>query len=319
MNSKELAARSLGGLLYCPASNTTVAEHIIDNSWPCLTSMSLCLEDSVADSGLKQAEEQLVRTLKQLREAAPARMPMLFVRVRGPEHLQHVHKLLGSLEELLMGYVFPKFDLVNADAYFDTLRRINDKRKHLFYAMPILESPAVAGMLTRKKTLEKLRKKVDAQEELVLNIRVGANDLCNLYGLRRGIGQTVYELPVIRDILVDILNVFSTDHVVSGPVWEYYSEDPESAAVQGLKRELRMDRAAGFQGKTCIHPSQLPYVFESMKVSPEDAADARRVLNWSDDRLAVGAGEGRMNEVKCHSRWAQGIMTRAAVFGVTGE
>ena len=59
-------------------------------------------------------------------------------------------------------------------------------------------------------------------------------------------------------------------------------------------------------------------IHDSLKVSGTDAADARQILNWQDDELAVaGSGAGdRMNEVKCHGRWARRIILREALYGI---
>lgn len=310
-------AFSVGGLLYSPASNPDIARHVLAGDWPCLTSMCLCLEDSIRDAAVEQAEAQLQRTLTELcRAEAP--LPMLFVRVRSPEHLRRVHRRLGSAAEALTGYVFPKFDRTNAAGYLDALAALNAGRARPLFAMPILESRAVAGIATRAGELTALRALLDARDEDILNIRVGGNDFCNLFGLRRTARQTVYDLGVVRDILADIVNVFSDDYVVSGPVWEYYGRAPDAPWAEGLRRELALDLANGFFGKTAIHPAQLPVIHDSLKVSAEDAADAERILNWSDATLAVsgGAGAGRMNEVKCHGRWAERVSIRASIYGI---
>lgn len=315
---REYAALSVGGLLYTPASGEGVAEHILRGDWPCLTSVALCLEDSIQDDALPEAEAQLRRTLTILRESVKA-LPMLFVRVRDPEHLRRLDLFLGEAGDVLTGYIFPKFDMSNAERFLDALRDINVRRSKPLCAMPILESRPIASVFTRLKELKELRRLCDERRDFILNIRVGGNDFSNLYGLRRKVDQTVYDLHVVRDILIDILNVFADDYIVSGPVWEYYGTDEGAPWAEGLRRETALDRATGFMGKTSIHPSQLPLIFESMKVSPADLADAKAILNWSDDKKAVAgsADGGRMNEVKCHARWARRTLMRAEIYGTT--
>ena len=306
-------AYSVGGLLYAPADNPHVAGHILRGDWPCLTALCLCLEDSVRDGGLAAAQEQLKCTLEALRGADT---PLLFVRVRTPEHLKAVHEQLGAAEELLTGYVFPKFDLGNAQAFLLTLEALNARRDRPLQCMPILESLGIARADTRRRQLRALRDLLDGHRERIVNVRVGGNDFCNLYGLRRGVDQSIYDLGVVRDILVDIVNLFSDGYVVSGPVWEYYGA-PGGAWEVGLRRELKLDLANGFLGKTAIHPSQLPVIFDALKVSEGDAADARAILGrGANERAVFGGAGGRMNEVKCHGRWAEGILRRAEVYGV---
>lgn len=201
------------------------------------------------------------------------------------------------------------------------LREINQESTKVIYCMPILESRQIASVITRKESLMKLRSLLDQSYDYVLNVRVGGNDFSNLYGLRRKVDQTVYDLGVVRDILIDILNVFSDAYVVSGPVWEYYGDNETDPWAIGLKRELELDRANGFMGKTCIHPSQIALINNSMKVSREDYEDAKAILGWHDDALGVaGSHQGnRMNEVRCHGKWAEMILHRADMFGIDEE
>lgn len=308
---------SIGALLYTPANDPGIAAHILRGDWPCLTAVCLCLEDAIQDAALERAEAQLRATLGELHRAGTG-LPMLFVRVKSPVHLSHVHAMLGETTEILTGYVFPKFDMSNAREYLDRLAQINVSSSRRFFAMPILESMPVARRSTRQQCLDALRAIIDTHSRDILNIRVGGNDFCNLFGLRRTVTQTIYDLGVVRDILVDIVNAFSDAYVVSGPVWEYYGDDPDGRWAQGLRRELELDLANGFFGKTAIHPAQLPVIHDSLKVSGTDAADARQILNWQDDELAVaGSGAGdRMNEVKCHGRWARRIILREALYGI---
>lgn len=314
----------LAGLLYSPAANARESiDSILKRKWRCLRSLALCLEDSVVDSALQTAEERLLRTLAERQQEIEAMedFPLLFIRVRSPEHMQSIHCALGPLERLLCGYILPKFDLSNADAYIGNVERFNAGREAPLYIMPILESQRIAECAGRGSELLAIRSALDSVKSHVLNIRVGGNDFCNLYGLRRTVRQSIYDLGVVRDILMDILNVFSGDYVVSGPVWEYFGSASTGEWRYGLERELELDRLNGFIGKTCIHPSQLPYVYESLKVTKADFADARRILAWHSNTLAVEksrAGD-RMNELKCHGRWARRIVTLGTIYGLQKE
>ena len=49
----------VGGLLYSPAINVGLAEKIDNGCFPCLTSMAFCLEDSIRDEALEEAEAEL--------------------------------------------------------------------------------------------------------------------------------------------------------------------------------------------------------------------------------------------------------------------
>lgn len=313
----------VGGLLYTPAIHVGIADKIEQNDYPCMTSMAFCLEDSIQDEALERAEVELKETLAAIKakELDESKRPLLFVRVRTPEHLHRVHNLLNGEEDILTGYILPKFDLSNAILYTDLINQLNADRQSSLYIMPILESKMIADIGDRIKVLLKIKDILDSAKDYVLNIRVGGNDFSNLYGLRRAVSQNIYEIGVIRDILVDIINVFAADYVVSGPVWEYFGEDQNGDWARGLRNELSLDRLNGFIGKTSIHPSQLPIIYESMKVSKEDYEDALNILGWKSNDFAVAKSTNgsRMNEVKCHTKWATRIFTLGQIYGIREE
>ncbi len=318
--NKENLAYSLGGLLYCPAANEKIAEKILSGAYPCLTSIALCLEDSITDDTVAQAEEILCNTLKVLSSAEKDKLPLIFIRVRSPEHLSHVHKLIAAYESVLTGYIFPKFDVVNGNSYVSIFKDIVAESGNELYFMPILESGSVANKAVRLDNLIAIKKITDSVRDYVLNIRVGGNDFSELYGLRRNDNQTVYDIGVIRDILVDIINFFAGHYVVSGVVWEYFQNDKNDNWRIGLEKELELDKLNGFTGKTAIHPSQLPVIYESLKVSEDDYRDAVNILNWNNSLGVQKDSTGsRMNEVKCHTRWAKKIKILGDIYGIKGE
>ena len=198
------------------------------------------------------------------------------------------------------------------------MKKINRNQVLKSYVMPTLESRMIAEIRSRVRTLTVLKEVIDSMREYVLNVRVGGNDFCNLYGLRRSVRQTIYDIGVVRDILVDILNVFSVDYIVSGPVWEYFGNDPDGDWAKGLRRELALDRLNGFVGKTVIHPSQIPLVAESLKVSRSDFEDAEHILHWEDTTLGVAksADGSRMSEVNCLGRWADRVSALGRIYGI---
>jgi citrate lyase beta subunit len=282
-----------------------------------LHSLAFCLEDAVTDSGVKDAEAQLVKTLTYIAEnKGDAKLPLLFVRVRNCAQFKELPSLLGELLGLLTGVIFPKFDLFNAAEYCSISATIN--RKNPIYIMPILESGSVINLASRKRTLLGLRELLDGYREHVLNIRVGAMDFCKSYGLRRTINQTIYDINVVRDVLTDILTVFADDYVVSAPVWEYFADGSGSDLwKQGMEKELQLDIANGFIGKTIIHPSQVDVVSKWLKPSRVDVIDAKAVTNWGDNGMGVAksADGNRMNEVATHVKWAQRILTLSEIYG----
>ena len=149
----------VGGLLYTPALNSRIGEKIAKHAIPQLRSVALCLEDSVEDSALSLAEQELCNTLRQLERCEE--LPLVFVRVRTPQHLKKVHRMLGELSGMLCGYVLPKFDLGNAERYLDLLYSFNAGRENELFIMPILESGMVAGIHHRRENLIQIKSLLD--------------------------------------------------------------------------------------------------------------------------------------------------------------
>ena len=308
MFDKEVLQYKVGGLLYMPAFQKNIVQKVAEKKFPHLTSVAFCLEDSISDDSLDAAEASLKIILHEL--GSLENLPLIFVRIRSPRHLETFHETIGSKSKILTGYILPKFDMSNAAAYLPLARQIN------LPIMPTLETNRISSLLTRRTELLSLKQILDESKPLILNIRVGVNDFCNLYGLRRNINQTIYDLGIIRDVLIDILNVFAKDYVVAGSVWNYFSGNSWS---EGLQRELELDKANGFIGKSAIHPAQLPIIFDAMKVSRTDFDDANQILNWqSNTHGVIKSSDGsRMNELKCHLNWARRVKILAELYGVT--
>ncbi len=312
---------SVGPLLYTPALNRKIARSVTEGKLDTPYSLSICLEDTIAPDMVPQAEAQLVESVTAIRDAAEkgtcSYLPKLFVRVRSPEQLERVFDSLADCQDVLTGFVFPKYTLSNAEQYNAGMERLNGKAKHTLYMMPILESEDILDPRTRHEVLSGIRDRIDSVRDLVLNVRVGGNDFCNHYAARRHYDETIYDILPIAMLLGDILSFFCRDYVVSGAVWEFFASDNDEWK-KGLQRELKLDRLAGFIGKTVIHPKQISVVNDMLKVASKDYEDAKSILNWDESGLLVGrsfAGE-RMNEPKTHYNWAVRTMLMAELYGV---
>lgn len=336
-SGKPILQYAVGGLLYMPATNTKIADKLINRTFSLkdkytyIKSMVLCLEDSIGDDMLGKAEHCLVNTLKTLYEALHDgrvtldTLPLIFIRVRNPEHLWSVAKKISMYMSVITGFVFPKFDMTNCDEYIDNFMKIKAKHSDIdLYFMPIIESKNAMYRQLRMENLLKINDKLRLVNEYVLNIRVGCADFCNIFGIRRSIDQTVHDISVINDCLSDIINVFARNYVVSSGVWEYFGNSEEddngetASWLKGLHKELYKDRLNGFIGKTSIHPMQLKHIQQSLIVSEENYKDAMSILGTSDGLIGVAKGYGgnKMNETKTHSKWARKTVGLAEIYGV---
>jgi citrate lyase beta subunit len=321
---KNILQYSIGALLYTPAVNNKAVDFLVKRKYPELKSLVFCLEDSINDESVLSAEDNLEYIFEALNKAIVTNeinktdLPLLFIRVRNPEQIERVFQKVGKFN-LLTGFIFPKFDMSNASEYLNELYEVNSISEKPIYAMPILESKSILDLRLRNNSLYEIKMLLDEMEQFILNIRIGGNDFCNVYGIRRSMYNTIYDIGVIRDVISSIVNVFGHDYIISAPVWEYFGDDPNDIQwALGLQNELTLDKLNGLIGKTAIHPQQISIINASLKVDINDYNDAIKILDWQDVNLAVSKSSngGRMNEKKVHENWAKKILVLASIYGI---
>ncbi len=310
---------TVGALLYCPANNDSIANSIIEERFGMKYSLALCLEDTIQDHCVKEAEQKLVSALKKIyqeKQSSTFYIPKIFIRVRNPEQISVLYEQLDEARELLTGFIVPKFAVDNADSYIAEILRVNHGSDRKIYMMPIFESPTMIHLQNRSSVLYTLKEKLDAVSQYVLNIRVGGNDLCHAFGFRRHSSESIHSIRPIANLFADIITVFGMDYVVSGPVWEYFQGKNWDL---GLTNELQEDILCGFLGKTAIHPNQIPVINEAYRVLQSDYDDAVSILNWNPDTnklVSSSSTKERMNEYKTHYNWARKILYMADYYGL---
>ncbi|MFI7347864.1 HpcH/HpaI aldolase/citrate lyase family protein [Streptomyces sp. NPDC049936] len=344
-----LLSAALGATLYSPATRPNLADDVLKQGARGVVSMVLCLEDSIDDADVPVGEANLVRHLNDLAKRSDADVPLLFVRVRTPEQIPDLVLRLGPAVRLLSGFVLPKFTEERGVPFLEALAAAEAASGRRLFAMPVLESPDLLYRESRVQTLEGIFRAVDKYRDRVLALRLGVTDFCSSYGLRRGPDMTAYDVQIVASVIADVVNMLAradgTGFTVTGPVWEYFRvpermfkpqlrQSPflEGQAVglrqkliehsmDGLLREISLDRANGLLGKTCIHPSHVLPVHALSVVSHEEFSDAQDILR--PERCGGGvmrsAYTNKMNEVKPHRAWAERTLLRAEVFGVANE
>ncbi|WAU79890.1 HpcH/HpaI aldolase/citrate lyase family protein [Streptomyces sp. Qhu-G9] len=342
-------AAALGATLYSPATRQKLADDIVKQAQRGVVSMVVCLEDSIDDADVVEAEENLVRQFGDLAERCPETLlPLLFVRVRAPEQIPDLVHRLGASVRLLSGFVLPKFTEERGIPFLEALTAAEGASGRRLFAMPVLESPDLLYRESRAEVLAGIYRAVDKYRDRVLALRLGVTDFCSAYGLRRAPDMTAYDVQIVASVIADVVNVLGradgTGFTVTGPVWEYFRVQermfkpqlrrspfhPKADALRasliehdmdGLLREIALDRANGLQGKTCIHPSHVLPVHALSVVSHEEFSDAQDILRPERGGGGVlrSAYTNKMNEVKPHRAWAERTLQRAEVFGVTNE
>ena len=88
-----------------------------------------------------------------------------------------------------------------------------------------------------------------------------------------------------------------------------------NAAIDGLLREIILDKANGFIGKTVIHPTHIKYVNAMHAVTKEEYEDSVQILEAAGGVFKSNKAN-KMNEVNPHRSWAKKIAYRAKAYGV---
>lgn len=343
---KEILQYCLGATLYMPGTQNILGK-ILHKDVLEITSMVMCFEDAIVEKDLEKAEENVLYHLEEIANAINSKtlsiddIPLIFLRVRNLKQFElFLNKLTTKQAEILSGFVFPKFHSTNAGHYLKLLDYAGKEHKTILYGMPILEGMEIAFLETRNNELQTLKHILDPYKDIILNIRVGGTDFSSLFGVRRGINHSIYDIFTVRDCLADILNFFSRaedEYSVSGPVWEYFIADREhdidniitqdihsslinrkpiiNEAIDGLLRETIIDKANGFVGKTIIHPSHARFVNAMQCVTKEAYNDALQILS-AEGGVIKSANSNKMNEVNPHRSWAKQVVLRAKAYGV---
>lgn len=359
-SDKDLLAYAVGAALYMPATRQTIAEDLLNAKHEGLASIVIDLEDAVGDQQVELAEEMLMQQLfliasyVKIGVLPDSQLPLIFVRIRSVDQLK---RLIGTFEQLIThitGFVLPKFTPENGEAYFYEIASYNKTRGEsspVLYGMPILETASVIYRESRVETLLGIKRILDKYQTYVLNVRIGATDFSSLFGLRRSPDMTIYEIAPIRDTIADIINIFGrvdSGYVISGPVWEYFSNrervlKPQlritpfeealghvgrdlrslyiSNSMDGLIREVIMDKENGITGKTIIHPTHIKPVQALYAVTHEEYIDATSIISNNNGYLGVMKSQyaNKMNEIKPHLNWARRILARSQIYGVLHE
>jgi citrate lyase beta subunit len=343
-------AVALGATLYSPATRPGLAADIERAARRGVMSMVVCLEDAIGDDEVEAGEANLVAQFRALDAACRERgaeVPLLFVRVRDPRQIGDLLGRLGAAAGLVSGFVLPKFTPAGGGAFLDALEDAAVRTGLRLLAMPVIESPEAVYAETRAEMLDDVARLLAKHRSRILAVRLGATDMSAAYGLRRPPDLTIYDIRPVASVICDVVNVLGradgTGYVVTGPVWEYFSAgermfkpqlrqspfDAQQAAplrqrlitadLDGLIREVHLDKANGLLGKTVIHPSHVAAVHALSVVTHEEYCDAADILGVAGGGAMASSYANKMNEAKPHRAWAQRLMLRARVFGVAAE
>lgn len=293
----------LGASLYVPAVREDVRAIALGQKLAHVRSIIFCTEDSVHESRLAEALENLRQTLTALPKKD---VRQLFIRPRNERVLQTLLQMPGI--EKIRGFVLPKVTRTNMERYLRAFaasgRRVED-----FWLMPTLETAEVFEPEQMRALRDYLLNSGAAPS--VIALRIGGNDLLNVLGLRRSRSRTLHE-SALGPTVTQLLTIFRpAGFQLSSPVCELLYDH------EVLKRELAMDVELGLFAKTAIHPDQVAIIEAAFRPLEHDVQMAEAIL--APDAPAVFNMHGSMCEVATHREWATQVLLRRDLYGVYGK
>jgi citrate lyase beta subunit len=290
-----IEALQLGATLYIPATKKNLVNIANGEKYPQLRSMVFCTEDAIHHDDLDQA---LVRIRALLPQLTSSSKRLHFIRVRNPEILKKLLDL--PCIERITGFVFPKLDVENVDAYFSLVTGLGFKN------MPTLETKSVFEQAKMVHLRDDLRAK-NYQKD-ILALRIGGNDLLQHLGLRRVQEITLYETS-LGQVIYQLINTFKPyGFELTAPVFEQLNNH------YLLQKETLHDISCGLIGKTAIHPQQITEIEDCYRIKHEDLLMAQAILE--KNAKAVFKMNDSMCEIATHKAWANRIMKRHQIYGL---
>lgn len=302
MALKNTSPYELGATLYMPILKPDALEYIAGTKFPKLRSMVLCLEDALLEKdvfeGMDILEKTLIRIGQTKINSEDKQFPLVFVRPRNLEMAKRIAGMAGVGN--VDGFVAPKVRHGDHEKWVETVRDTD------LYLMPTLETAEVFNV----SQMTDLRDEFLANApERILALRVGGNDLMSCLGLRRAPQTTLYDGPLFYTLSMLMSVMKSKGFDLTSPVFEIIDE------TEFLAKEVCKDVSFGFVGKTAIHPGQIDIIQSAFKVSSADYASATKIL--ASDAAAVFRFGGSMCEPSTHRTWAQRILAREKIYGLS--
>ncbi|MGE5334039.1 MAG: HpcH/HpaI aldolase/citrate lyase family protein [Nitrososphaerota archaeon] len=234
----------------------------------------LDLEDAIAN-----AEKPTARvTARQVIEAhtasgAEKRGPAVYVRINGMTTPHAYDDLCAIVGAGLDGIVLPKTEtaaqLATADWLLCQLERERGMGEGSIDLMPIIETAAGIAHLTE----------IAAATPRVRRLNFGAGD----YSLDTNMTWTAGHEGILW-ARIQVVNA-SRAARLEPPLDTVYARLDD---MEGFAREAEQARRLGFQGKACIHPTQVAVANAVFTPSAEDIARARRIVQAFAEAEASG-------------------------------
>jgi len=259
-------------LLFVPGNRADMMEKAMDLPADALI---LDLEDSVPPQEKERAREVVSANLpKMFKEGRP-----VFVRINPLMSGFTDEDLAAAVSPGLAGISLPKVEeAVDLEAinlkieWFEGERGIESRGLAL---LPWIESPrALRNAYT-----------IASASRRVMGLAFGADDYTLNMGIQRS--REGEELVYPRQVI-------AVDARAAGvlPLDTPYVEYKDK---EGLIRDCKRAKLAGFAGKFAIHPSQIEIINEAFLPAPQEIEEARRIIEIFENAVARGSAVASLN------------------------
>ena len=237
----------------------------------------LDLEDSVAPSDKPGTRKLIAEAVRRPRK------PRVYVRVNAASTPFCYADLVETIHPGVDGVVLPKVEsaaeLHAVDWLLANLERERGIAEGTLDLIPQLETGAGVQRIERIVQAGSLRTYKPVPWR-VKRVAFGAGDFANDVGLSVSMDEP--ELAEARARLVMISRAAGLENPLDSP-W-FHLKEPE-----GFRRALERSRRGGFQGRLCIHPDQIDPVNAAYMPTPEELAQAERIVAAFAEAEARGA------------------------------
>lgn len=262
----------LRSLLFVPGNRAKMIDKA--KSLPA-DALVLDLEDSVPIAE-KEAARQLVRSSL---PGLALKGQRVFVRINSLSTALTEDDLEGTVSPGLDGISLPKVESAEDVRKLETLIETLEEKRGLDrgHLKLIVEVETARGILNVFE--------VAGASSRLVGVGFGANDFAADMGIKRS--QEGTELLYPRSMIA--IAARAADVMALDGVYLDFRDE------EGLIRDANLGRQLGFTGKFVIHPSQIEPINQVFRPSPDEIAEAQRVVTAFDAAVAQGAGSTSLN------------------------
>jgi citrate lyase subunit beta/citryl-CoA lyase len=302
----------LRSMLYAPANHPRHASRALAGA---ADAAILDLEDAVA-GGRKQAARDAIGQVLRDRPAAgpPTGRPAVFVRINALSTPHAYPDLLAAVLPGVDGILLPKVEspgeLATADWMLAQLETERGLEAGAIQLIPMVETAAGLSRLSA----------IAAASRRVRRLTFGAADFALDTGMSLAAAGGPLDGVANEGVLWAKLQLVVASRAagLEAPLDTVYFDFSDA---DGFLREAAQARRLGFQGKACIHPSQVELANQAFSPTGEEIAQAKRTLEAFDGAIASGSAaiklDGRMIDYPIAERARRVLELARRVEGAT--